>query len=64
MLVVSNASPLILLARIDRFELLLQMFGHIAIPEAVYAEVVTNSPGRPGAAETQDGALNNPNVYE
>lgn len=53
MFVVSNASPLILLARMERFELLLQMFDRIVIPEAVYAEVVTNSPGRPGAVETQ-----------
>ena len=58
MLVVSNASPLILLARMERFELLLQIFGRIVIPEAVYAEVVTNSPGRPGAAETQEGVNN------
>ena len=38
--VVSNASPLINLARIERFDLLKQFYGHVIIPSAVYDEVV------------------------
>lgn len=40
MLVVSNAGPLISLARIGRFRLLQQVFGGICIPQAVYDELV------------------------
>ncbi len=40
MIVVSNTTPLIGLAQIQRFELLQQLFGEIYIPPAVYTETV------------------------
>ena len=50
-LVVSNSSPLIHLARIGRPSLLRQLFGEIAIPPAVYREVVVEGRGRPGSEQ-------------
>ena len=41
MIVVSNTTPLIGLAQIERFDLLRQLFGEIYIPQAVYSEAVT-----------------------
>lgn len=41
MIVVSNTTPLIGLASIDRFDLLRQLFGEIQIAQAVYGEAVT-----------------------
>lgn len=40
MIVVSNTTPLIGLATIQRFDLLKQLFGEIVIPQAVYDEAV------------------------
>ena len=40
MIVVSNATPLIGLASINRFDLLHELFGEIIISQAVYDEVV------------------------
>ncbi|MBO9370798.1 MAG: DUF3368 domain-containing protein [Chloroflexi bacterium] len=40
MIVVSNTTPLIGLASIQRFDLLRHLFGEIYIPQAVYAEAV------------------------
>jgi predicted nucleic acid-binding protein len=40
MIVVSNTSPLIGLASIQRFDLLRQLFGKISISQAVYTEAV------------------------
>lgn len=51
MIVVSDATPLIGLAKIGKLELLRELFDTIRIPEAVYAEVVTNARERPGALE-------------
>lgn len=48
---VSNSSPLIALATIGRFELLKSLFGEIAIPQAVYEEVVVQGHGEPGSTE-------------
>jgi predicted nucleic acid-binding protein len=53
-LVVSNASPLITLAKIGQFDLLQKLFGRIVIPQAVYDEVGLHSAGEPGALETRD----------
>ena len=49
MIVVSNSSPLITLARIGRLELLRQLFGHIHISSEVHEEVVVRGAGRPAA---------------
>ena len=40
MSIVSNASPLINLARIGQLDLLRQLYGELLIPEAVWHEVV------------------------
>jgi len=46
MIVVSNTTPLIGLASIQRFELLRQLFGQVYIPQAVFDEAVVR--GREG----------------
>ena len=53
MSVVSNASPLINLARIDQLDLLPRLYGELLIPEAVWEEVVTEGAGQPGADEVK-----------
>jgi predicted nucleic acid-binding protein len=51
MKVVSNASPLVNLARIGQLRLLPLVFGHIVLPDAVWQEVVDDGRGQPGAEE-------------
>ena len=51
MTVVSDASPLINLARIGQLDLLRQLYGTMLLPEAVWQEVVVDGAGQPGAAE-------------
>lgn len=51
MIVVSNASPLINLARIGRLDLLERLYGRLVVPDAVWQEVVVDGDGQPGAAE-------------
>ena len=53
MIVVSNSSPLITLARIGQLELLAQLFGRIHIAWEVYEEVVVRGSGRPAAAPVE-----------
>ena len=45
-MVVSDASTLINLARVNQFGLLATFYSHIVIPEAVYEEVVVRGEGR------------------
>ena len=52
--VVSNATPLIALSRINRLELLKQYFAEIIIPEAVYREVVVAGGDLYGAKEVKN----------
>jgi len=49
MIVVCNSTILIGLAKIERLELLKQIFSKIYIPEEVYREVVERAENRPGA---------------
>jgi predicted nucleic acid-binding protein len=49
MIFVSNASPLVNLARIGRLDLLQDLFGEVSLPDAVWAEVVVAGEGQPGA---------------
>jgi predicted nucleic acid-binding protein len=49
MIFVSNASPLVNLARIGRLELLQDLFGEVCLPDAVWEEVVVAGEGQPGA---------------
>jgi predicted nucleic acid-binding protein len=46
---ISNASPLIQLAKIGKLSLLAQLHPRVLIPTAVHREVVTAGGGRPGA---------------
>ncbi|MFH7244242.1 MAG: DUF3368 domain-containing protein [Spirulina sp.] len=51
MIVVSNAGPLIALARIDHLALIQGLYGNVLIPRAVEQEVVGMGFNRPGARE-------------
>jgi len=53
MSVVSNASPLINLARIGQLDLLVQLYGELVVPEAVWREVVLKGTEQPGAKEIE-----------
>jgi predicted nucleic acid-binding protein len=55
-MVVSNASPLIRLASIDRLDLLQTPFGEIIIPEAVFREVVVQGRNRSGESAIKAAA--------
>lgn len=48
MIVVSDASPLIALARIERLELLRSLFGRLIIPNAVWRELVLSGDDKAG----------------
>ncbi|MGC9445231.1 MAG: DUF3368 domain-containing protein [Candidatus Methanospirareceae archaeon] len=49
MIVVSNAGPLIALAKISQLPLLKALFGELVIPEEVQREIVVRGKGKPGA---------------
>jgi predicted nucleic acid-binding protein len=51
--VVSNASPLINLARIGKLDLLRQLYEELSVPEAVWQEIVVKGAGQPGAEEVK-----------
>lgn len=51
MTVVSDASPLIALARINRVDLLRSVFGQLMIPEAVWKEVALSGAEKAGSGE-------------
>ena len=53
MSIVSDASPLINLARVDQFDLLSAFYGQVVIPQAVYDEVVVRGRGRDGSREVE-----------
>jgi uncharacterized protein len=48
MIVVSNTSPLTSLAAIGQFDLLRQLYGDLAIPEAVWNELNAGGSSWPG----------------
>jgi hypothetical protein len=52
--VVSNSSPLITLATVNRLALLEVLFEQIAIPQTVYDEVVIHGEGEPGSTEVAE----------
>lgn len=56
MIVVSNTTPLIGLAQIQRFDLLRQLFGEVYIPQAVYDEAVVAGREEGGAKREVSGA--------
>lgn len=49
-IVLCNAGPLIALGKLNRLDLLVELFGQVQIPRAVYSEVVTQGLTR-GAAD-------------
>ncbi len=49
MIVVSDATPLIALAKIHHLLLLRELFGILYVPQAVFDEVTASAPTRPGA---------------
>ena len=53
MSVVSNASPLINLARIGKLTLLHDLYGELIVPEAVWQEAVVEGAEQPGADEVE-----------
>ncbi len=53
MIVVSNTSPILNLAIIDRLILLRQLYLRVVIPQSVYDEIVVVGEGQPGAAEVK-----------
>jgi predicted nucleic acid-binding protein len=55
-IVVSNASPLIILAKIGFFHLLQRLFSKITISEEVWDEVVVKGAGLPGSTETEQAS--------
>ncbi len=56
MIVVSNSSPLIGLAAINRLNLLYDLYRTVHIPDAVHQEVVVHGAGRPGDAAVAQAA--------
>jgi len=52
-IVVSNSSPLIALAKIGKLHILKEVLGEIVIPKAVWYEVVVRGRGKPGAEEVE-----------
>ncbi len=54
-LVISNASPLIVLAKIQRLHILKELCSEIIIPEAVYKEVVIKGKDKPEVEIIEEG---------
>jgi predicted nucleic acid-binding protein len=52
-IVVSDSSPLITLARAQQLELLREFYGQVAIPREVHEEVTVAGAGLPGAEEVR-----------
>jgi predicted nucleic acid-binding protein len=53
MIVVSDASVLILLSKVGQLALLQALYDRVLLPQQVYDDVVVKGSGRPGAAEVQ-----------
>lgn len=57
MIVVSDTTPLISLMKIGRLGLIEQLFGEVQIPDAVFAELITNPQFAEEAKQIQDGSF-------
>ncbi len=53
MITVSNTLPIVNLAAVGKLELLRQLYGKVAIPQAVRHETVIVRAGQPGAAQVE-----------
>ncbi len=56
MIVISDSTPLIYLAKVNRFSFLQLLFGEIVIPQSVYNEVVIFGKGKAGTHEVVGSA--------
>ncbi len=54
MVVVSDASPLVILSKIGHFTLLRELFAEIQLPEAIDDEVTQAGSGQPGSQDLAD----------
>src|SRR5579859_1451649 len=50
-MIVSDAGPIVVFARIDRLSLLGEVTGTLLIPDAVHSEIFANKGAMPGASE-------------
>src|SRR3990170_1336300 len=57
MIVVSDATPIILLAKLSDFEFLKTLYQKIYIPQEVYDEIVTKGRGKAGEKELEANFL-------
>jgi hypothetical protein len=55
-MIVSDAGPIIIFARIGQLPLLRDVTGSLLIPDAVYHEIVVKKDGMPGAADVAQAA--------
>jgi predicted nucleic acid-binding protein len=55
-MIVSDAGPVIIFARIGRLSLLHDVTGSLLIPDAIYDEIEVNQGGMPGAADVAQAA--------
>ncbi len=55
-MVISDASPVVNLARIEALQLLPALYGTVTVPEAVWTEVVVEGEGRGGADAVRTAA--------
>ena len=53
MTVISDASPIVNLARIESLHLLPDLYDTVVLPEAVWTEIVVDGEGQPGARAVQ-----------
>jgi predicted nucleic acid-binding protein len=53
LVVIADAGPIIALGIAGQLDVLGQLFGRVAVPEAVYVEVVAQGRGRPGASSRE-----------
>ena len=54
MIIISDTSPIINLAMINRLDLLPQLFGEVIIPQSVYEEITIKGKGEPGEVEIKN----------
>jgi predicted nucleic acid-binding protein len=56
-MIVSDAGPIIIFARIGRLSLLRDVAGFLLIPDAVYDEIVFKKGGMPGADQVAQSPM-------
>ena len=56
MTMVADSGPILSFARANQLELLRQIVGDLAIPDAVYEDIVVRGAGKPGSHEVQQSS--------